>query len=198
MQSQPTEYDFIMNPGSNKPGKRPLLPAGNSMKQRIMVVAGGAIILLIIVFVVIALFSSAGNAGKAELTKAAQQQAEIIRISKLGIDKAHASPAKNLATTTNVSMQSDQVILLAALKKQGIKLSPAELAGGKNAKTDATLTAAEQANRFDESFIQTTQTLLAEYQKALKTAFDSSSDAALKEVLSTQFENAGLLATAKQ
>lgn len=198
MAEHPSDYDFIMNPGSNQPAKRPLLPTGNSTKQRLLIVAGGAVILLLIVIIVFALFASAGNAGKANLMKAAQQQAEIIRISKLGIDKARDTSAKNLATTANLSMQSDQTILLAALKNQGIKLSPAELAGGKDSKTDATLTSAEQSNRFDETFTQTMQTMLAEYQKVLKTAFDGTDNAKLQQTLSAQFEHAGLLATAKQ
>jgi len=190
------DYDFIMNPAQAP--KKSIIPAGNSMKQRLIIVAAGAVLLLIAAIVVIALISSAGKAGQADLVKAAQQQAEIIRVSKLGLDRARGSSAKNLATTTNLSMQSDQTALLAALKTQGVKVSNEELAAGKDTKTDTALITAEQSNRFDEAFTEAIQAQLVAYQKTLKTAYDSASSTKLKDALALQFEHAGLLATAKQ
>lgn len=196
MQPQTNDYDFIMNAGQ-KPKKKIVLPSGNSKQSRILIVVGGVSVLLIAVVFVMSLISSAGNATKAELLKAVQQQAEIVRISTLGIERAKGSTAKNLATTTNLSIMSDQAILTSSLAGQGVKVNPKELAAGKNQKTDAALTAAEQSNKFDEVFVQTLQTELAAYQQTLKSAYDKTSNEKLKSTLSQQFEHAGLLATVK-
>lgn len=190
------DYDFIMNSGQ-KPASKPKLPAGNSQKSRILIVAAGAVLLLIVAIVVIALISSAGKAGQADLVKAAQQQAEIVRISELGTERAKGAAAKNLATTAGLSMQSDQAALQKALSKQGIKVNEKQLAAGKNQQTDTVLTTAEQSNKFDEVFTKTLQEELRAYQQTLKSAYDSASSESLKQTLTTLFEHAELLATAK-
>lgn len=196
MQPESGQYDFIMNT-DHKP-KKPLVPSGNSKQSRIIIVVVAAFVLIIAVIVVFSLISSAGNAGKDELIKAAQQQSEILRISKLGTDRARGTSAKNLATTTSLSLQSDQTTLLASLKSHGIKLSSKDLALGKNAKTDTILTTAEQSNKFDEVFTQTIQAELVTYQKTLKAAYDKADSNKLKQTLSDEFNHASLLATAKQ
>lgn len=196
MQPQSNEYDFIMNT-DHKPKKKVVLPSGNSKQSRILIVVGGVSLLLIGIVVIMSFISSAGNAGKTELLKAAQQQAEIVRISEIGIDRAKGSTAKNLATTTSFSMQSDQATLTASLSGQGVKVNAKELAASKNQKTDAILTAAEQSNKFDEVFITTLHTELASYQQTLKSAYDKTSSKKLKATLTEQFEHAELLATVK-
>lgn len=193
---QQNPYQFIVDTDHSK--RKPRMPVGNSKQSRIFIVAGGALALIVAAFVVMGLINSASNAGKADLVKVAQKQAELVRISELGMERSKGSSAKNLATTVNLSLQSDQTILVAALKTAGIKVSSKELALGKDQKTDTALTAAEQANKFDDVFIQTIQAELVEYQQSLKTAYDKASGNKLKQTLSDQYTTAGLLATAKQ
>jgi hypothetical protein len=193
---QENPYQFIVDTDHNK--KKPLVPRGDSKRARIFIVVGGALLLLVAGIIVAALISNAANAGKADLLKVAQKQAELVRISELGMTRAQGSSAKNLATTVNLSLQSDQATLIASLKSAGVKVSLKELALGKNPKTDTALTTAEQANKFDEVFTETIQTQLLDYQKSLKTAYDKASSTKLKQTLSDQFNTAGLLATAKQ
>lgn len=195
-QEHQNPYQFIVDTDHTK--KKVRLPAGNSKQSRIFIVLGGVLLLLIIGIVVASLISSAANAGKVDLLKVAQKQAELVRISELGMTRAKNSSAKNLATTVNLSMQSDQSTLIASMKAAGVKVSAKELALGKNPKTDTALTAAEQANKFDEVFTETIQLQLLDYQKSLKTAYDKASSKKLKQTLSDQFDTAGLLATAKQ
>ncbi len=185
MQPQ-SQYDFITNPG--KPPKKPLLPSGNSMQTRIFIFLGGVVVLIILGVIVASLLSSGGNKQKETLTKAAQQQTELIRVSAIGIEKARDSSTRNLATTINLSLQSDQQKLLGH-----VKVSAKQLALGKNSQTDVSLTSAEQSNKFDEVFKQTMQTQLTAYQKSLKTAYDGSSSAKLKTSLSELFVNADTL-----
>ena len=186
MQPQENPYQFITD-ASNKP-KGSLLPGGNSKQGRIIVAVVGLVILLIVGFVVMSLISSSGNSGKEDLLKAAQQQTELIRVSKLGIDKARDSSARNLAINTNLSLQSDQATLLSLSK-----VSPKQLGLTRSTKTDIALTTAEQSNKFDEVFTQTIQTSLAQYQATLKSAYDHSSGKKLKTALNDMYAHAGLL-----
>lgn len=184
------DYNFIMN-ANHKP-KKPLLPSGNSKQARIFIVLGGVILLLIIASVVLVLISSAGNGNKEALLKAAQQQAELIRVSKIGIDKARDPATRNLAMTTNLSLQSDQASLLTH-----VKASSKQLALGKSTKTDVALTNAEQSNRFDEVFTETIQTELASYQKTLKSAYDGSASKKTKATLTDEYNHAAVLLSKK-
>lgn len=189
-------YQFIVEADHSK--KRRGSSIGSTKKGRIMVVLGGVGVLLVAVLVVSAIISSASNAGKAELISAAQRQAELIRVSKIGLDRAKGSSAKNLATSVNIALLSDQSTMVTTLKGAGVKLAPKDLALGKNPKTDALLTNAEQSNKFDEVFVTTIQTELVAYQKSLKAAYDKTDSKKLQQSLSAQFNTAGLLATAKQ
>ena len=184
MQENP--YQFITDP-SHKP-KKSLLPGGNSKQGRILIVLGGILLLAVIAGILAALLSSGGSSQKETLLKAAQQQAEIIRVSKIGIDKARDPATRNLAVTTNLSLQSDQATLFSHTK-----FSSKEIALGKDTKTDVALTTAEQSNRFDEIFTQTIQTKLAVYQQTLKTAYDGTDGPKLKTSLSDLYNHAGAL-----
>lgn len=183
-------YEFITDPA--QPAKKPLI-AADSAKSRILVVLGGLVALLVIGLIVMAIISSLGGGGKEALLKAAQQQAELIRISKIGIERARGAEAKNLATTVSLSLTTDQVELNSVFRSAKVKISNKQLAAGKNQQTDTLLTNAEQANKFDEVFIQTVKSMLVNYQKTLKSAHDATSNAKVKEMLATQFHNAGLL-----
>jgi hypothetical protein len=189
MQPHP-DYDFIVN--ANHTPKRPLVPGGNSKRGRIIIAVSGIVLLFIIASLVMVMLASSGNSQKETLLKTAQQQAELIRVSKIGVDKARDPAARNLAITTNLSLQSDQTTLLSH-----VKLSTKEIALGKNTKTDIDLTTAEQSNRFDEVFTATIQTELAAYQKTLKTAYDQASSKKLKASLSDLYTHAGVLNTKK-
>src|SRR5687767_8476032 len=105
-QTPTNPYDFIVN--DNHKAKKPRLPGGNSKQGRILIAVFSLLGLILIGSIVAALLLSAGNAGKANLTKAAQQQNEIIRISKLGMEHARDPSTQNLAITANMSLLSDQ------------------------------------------------------------------------------------------
>lgn len=189
-------YQFIVDADHTK--KRPGAGLSASKQGRIFIVLGGVAILVILAIIVSMVISSANSAGKNELISAAQKQAELVRISKIGLDRAKSTSAKNLATSVNIALVSDQNTMATTLKSAGVKVSAKDLALGKNAKTDALLTNAEQSNKFDEVFITTIQAQLVSYQKTLKAAHDNTDSKKLKQSLASQFNTAGLLATAKQ
>lgn len=194
--SEHNPYQFIVDASHQK--KSPVPNFGASKQSRLFIVLGGALVLLILGIIFASFLSNASKAGQDEILKATQQQTELVRISEIGLKLAKGSSAKNLATSVSVSLKSDQATLLATLKSNDIKVSDKQLALGKNSKTDALLTSAEQSNKFDEVFIQTIQTQLVDYQKTLKSAFDKSDSKKVQDALDTQYKTAGLLATARQ
>lgn len=190
MQPQENPYQFIND--TNHKAKKSLLPTGNGKQGRIIVAIVGLVVLMIVGFVAMTLLSSGGNAEKQDLLKAAQQQTELIRISKIGIEKARDPATVNLAINTSLALQSDQTVLLSHTK-----VTSKELALGRSNKTDVALTTAEQSNKFDEVFTQIIQTELTQYQTTLKSAYDKASGKKLKASLTDLYTHAVQLTTKK-
>jgi len=65
-------YDFILNP--QKPAKKSMLPSGNSMLQRVVLVVGGLTALVVIAVIFISILGAAGKEKTASLLTIAQQQ----------------------------------------------------------------------------------------------------------------------------
>lgn len=185
------QYDFIFNP--NQQQKKPSLFGNIPKKGRLIVAAGGALVLIMIVMLVAGLISNAGKADTEALVAAAKQQQELIRISKIGTDKAKTQAAKNIAVTTLLALESEQDEMQEAIKTAG--LNPKKvLTASANSKTDQALTAAEQNNRFDEEFLIVMTTSLTNYQKSVKAAYDGATSKKLKAALTKQFNSANALA----
>lgn len=182
-------YDFITNPG-NQPKKNLF---GGNLKARLMVVAGLAVILLIIGIVVASILGSSSSELKSEYQSLVQQQAEIIRVSEIGAEKARSSDSKNLAVNTQLSLTSSQGDLLKLASKSGATTNPKIIALGKDSNTDNELTKAEQTNRFDEAFAVKITQLLAEYQKTIKSIYDRTTSESAKSTLNQAYNNSATL-----
>jgi len=186
------EYDFIMNPGSgNLPKKKGGLLGSGSTPTLILAIIGG-VILVVVLFVLYSMYGGQPD-NKLQLIKVAQQQQELIRISKIGVKESTGTQSRNLAMTTQLSLTSDQAPLLASLKKQKVKIGSKQLAGLKSTKTDQMLETAKNNNRFDEEFMEYIQEQLVEYQKNLETAYKETVNKSLKETLKFQYENASVI-----
>ncbi len=177
-------YEFITNPGP--PPKKSLLPKGNSKMQRLIIAAAGATILLLIVLIFLSFLSRGSATLKADYLKLLQQQTELIRVSDIGLTKAKQPEAKNLAITAKLTLTSQQTETLKLAKSAGAETNTKFLVLGKNAQTDTQLTAAEQANQFDVTFVKTMLEGLQAYQKTLKSVHDAS-DATAKTTLNSYY-----------
>jgi hypothetical protein len=155
------------------------------------------VVLIILVIGVTSLLQSGSKGDINSLVDAALKQNELIRLSEIGLSKAHDQQARDLAVVTKLTLESGQAGLLAATKAQGRKLGSKELAAGREASTDTTLTNAEQSNRFDEVFVQLLNAKLAAYQKTVKAAYEGA-PRKTKPLLATQFNSANVLAGVKQ
>lgn len=188
------QYDFFMNPGA--PQKRsPLagLPGSKPNKKTLIIFGAAAVVFLIIVMIVISALFKGGPSNAEQLIGVTQKQQELMRVSEIALKDARGNEAKNLAMTTLLSLQSDQATLVSALASQKVKVGGKQLNGGKNEKTDATLTDAKQNNRFDEAYLEYVQEELANYQKSLNGVYKNTVSKSLKETLKLQYQNASIL-----
>jgi len=186
-------YDFIFN--NPQPPKRGLGSAlrGNSKKQRIIIAAIGGVIFIIVAMVAFSFITSSGKGSTQALIELAQEQTELVRVADTGVGKARSGVAKNLAITTQLSLQTTQLDTIALLKKNGHKLGAKQLVLRKSIQTDQQLTAAATSNTFDEIFTELLHKQLAAYRVSLQKVNKTAANKAEKEILQTSFNGVTLL-----
>lgn len=197
---QPTQnvnpdYGFIMNNGQVP--KKSLLPSGKSPLQRILIVVIGGFLLLLVGIVVFSLLSRGQTSSVDRLVGIVAKQEELARVAQIGEKQATSQDTKNLASTVSLSLISGQQQLLTVIKKQGRKITAKEITAAKNTDTDQELTAAAQANRFDEAFTATMQKQLLSYQQSLNEAYKASSSRSEKQTLLELYNQVRLLTKAE-
>lgn len=183
----PSQYDFIVN---NQSPKR-----GPSSKTMLLFVAGTAGVLIVLAWIILSLVFGGKGAATAPLVTLAQEQTEIIRITKAADDSNQLSSqdAQNFSRNTRLTISSDQAELTNFLAKNGKKLTKKQLALKQSATTDSTLQAAASSGTYDSTFISVLQTQLKTYQTSLSQAFKGASSASEKALLKGEFDNATLL-----
>ncbi|MCW1908655.1 MAG: hypothetical protein KIH63_004920 [Candidatus Saccharibacteria bacterium] len=188
-------YDFILNSGQPQvPGKMPRISSGGSgQKQRIIFVAIAGFIVLILGIIVFNILSSAGKGNTTLLKNLAAEQTELIRVSDLALTKAKSTKARNLAASATITIRTTKQRTTKLLSLKGAEVTPKELGAKLNDKTDAALNAAEQANRYDEVYIEYMLGALAAYQNNLKTAYDANTETNDRDVLSSAFASTALI-----
>lgn len=186
-------YDFIMSSGQPPQKGRSPIKAGGGQLQRIIFVVAGALFLIIIVIVAFSVLSGGGKASVTSLKSLAADQTELIRVADLGVTKAKSTNARQLAATTSLSLKTMHQRTVKLLSQKGEEITPQEKNSKKDTKTDTALTAAEQNNRYDETLITYLTNALTNYQTALKTAYDTSSEANDRAVLSDSFSGTTLI-----
>lgn len=181
-----TSYDFITKP----PTAQKSTP---SLKQKLPLIAGGGVALLILLFIVLNLFGG-GPSNKDMLLKITQQQTEITRVAGLGTKDA-SQTTKNVAYNVNFSLSSDKAKLRQALAQNGLTFKDKEILVGANPKTDELLKTARTASNFDETFLKTLDTSLADYQATLQDVHKTSKNETIKKSLADAHKHSELLRT---
>jgi hypothetical protein len=190
---QSNPYDFIVNPAP-KP-KRSLfrLPMHDPFIRKIVLIAGGAISILIVLIVVVAVLGG-GKSSTDTLLGLAQTEQELTRIATAGATGGVQQNTKNMATTTQVTIQSHQQQVLALLNKRGLKkVSTKQLSLKQDASTDQQLTVARQTSTFDLVFSQIMQRQLQSYATTVKQLATTSAKASEQELFSDFYEQTQLL-----
>ncbi len=185
-------YDFIMSPeGAQKPGN--VFGAGSSKKSRIIIVAIG-IALLIVLFMVGSYFlTRASKQTTARMVEVVQEQAEIIRVADIGVQKARTSATKDFAVNVRLSVETSQKEILTLLRKRGHKLNIQVLGKKENTKTDQALNDAFLTNRFDDTFSETIRGQLITYRKHLQETYNGSTNKIEKGALAKNFKDVSTL-----
>lgn len=163
------------------------------MKQRILIALGGALILVILVVAFFSITSRSGKSGLQTLITIGAQQTELVRVADLGAEKLRLTSSKNLAATTSLSTKTNLQTVISLIKKRGYKLTLKELGSKKDAATDQKLTAAEQNNRYDETFDAIMLDELNTYRSSLKQAYDGAANANEKRALADMYKGVTLI-----
>lgn len=162
---QGNPYDFILNPQQQKPKK---FSAGkdNFLVKIAMIIGGTIIFFIITAFIISALAPK--KIGNQEFISLAQSQQELIRISNQASAQAKQQTTKNLATTIQYTMITQQKLLVTMLAERGVKVSGKQLTLKQNATTDQKFTSAKSTSTYDQTFIQVAQEELTAYADELK------------------------------
>jgi hypothetical protein len=191
---QPNGYDFITNPGPAPKRGPNLLPSNASAPLRIAIVVGGLLVLLIIFLIIKGMLSGGGNTPA--LISVAQEQQEIIHLTTNATSNSQtglSTTNQNFAVTAQASLTSDQRQLITYLANNGHKVKDKTLGLKINASLDQELQTAATNSTYDNTFKQTMQTQLSEYQQALQAAYKQTTGPKGRVLLTNQFNASKLL-----
>ena len=187
---QSNQYDFIVSYNGHHAGSW-LLRA--SLKTRIMVVGGGLIVLLLLGWIFVALLTAGSNAGVQNLTALTEEQTELARISLDPTLRADQATTQNFASTTRLSLMSDEQAFVDYLTSVNATPSADTLALGRNGATDTQLQNARASGTYDQTYISIARTQLQTYAGNLQRAFNATSNRSERQLLSSAYAHAQLL-----
>jgi hypothetical protein len=183
--SQGNPYEFILNP-DQAPKKKLGGKFGNHFILTIAMIAGGAITLMIIVAVALNVLAPA-KISKEDLIGIAQTQAELLRISRQASGDSAQQTTKNLATTVEYTMITQQKQTMDVLAKNKVTLGKKELTLKQNATTDQKFTTAKSTSTFDQTYTEIIQTELTNYANTLKSMSGKSATTAERDRMSDYY-----------
>ena len=192
-QPPPNPYDFIVNP--QQPKRRGLgIPGVRNpfLAKLLPIVAVVAVVVIILGVVISKLFAKPGINAPA-LIGIAQSQQELVRVSQQGINNGTQSVTRIFSTNVELSLQTEQLQLLAYLKKQGYKPSTKTLSLKRSTTTDTQLTTAVQSSTFDSVFVQLMQNNLVAYNTELEQVSAGATGDNEKKILAGELSAAGML-----
>jgi hypothetical protein len=181
-------YAFFMDPQQQK--KSLFSMGGGSSNKKLFIIAGAVVGGLMLIIVVASTLGGGGKKNAVGLLALAQSQQEVIRVATDGTHNAQSTDLKNFATTTAVSLSSDQRLLLAEAANSGSKFKEKELELGKSAQTDTALSTAQAANTYDTTFASTMDSELADYQNKLEAAAQITTSESGSALLKKETDNA--------
>jgi hypothetical protein len=196
MQPENNPYEFITGTPAPQPTSKVPLPkiAGepNSVRRRVIIVAGGVIVLIIVAVIVQSIIGNIGKANVATFATVAQDQSEIIAISKKATNQATAQAVKNLAITAQLSVESTQSQYLNEMHKVGTPLNTKQAAKD-DPTIESDLTNAITTGTYDSTYVQIMQNQLTSYASALQAAFKAAPIHSLKTQLTSDYAQVQLI-----
>lgn len=190
-----SEYDFFLNPQSQPPQNR-YTRAGkgqSSMAKRLGVVLGVVFGLIILLWIVFGVLLKPDSGPTDRMAALAVTQADLINLSNNYKSKLRSSEAIELAAGARALLTSDKQAIDTVLTESGREVSKEELASGTDADIRTLLTAAEGANKLDESFIDNYTESLLVYRSQIAEAYSGTSNETHKEIYNTAYRNVSIL-----
>lgn len=180
-------YKFILDT-NHQPKKGLGKGVSSGLKTKIFAILGIGIALVVIIIVANALFfKKEDNATK--LSALAAEQTEIIRVADLGLKTSTDGDTRNFGQTARLTVQSHYNSLSSYLKTKNVSLTPLILKSKLDSKTDAALTTAAAANKFDEVFKDKLKTSLTTYAGNIKESYKTASNETSKKLLSDMYDS---------
>jgi hypothetical protein len=137
-----------------------------------------------------------GGGNTPALISVAQEQQEIIHLTTNATSNSQtglSTTNQNFAVTAQASLTSDQRQLITYLANNGHKVKDKTLGLKINASLDQELQTAATNSTYDNTFKQTMQTQLSEYQQALQAAYKQTTGPKGRVLLTNQFNASKLL-----
>ncbi len=189
--SQGNPYEFILNPEQPKKSKK-VGGLGDSFIRTIIFVVAGVAVFFIIAAIVINALAPKKISDK-DLIGLAQSQAEMIRISNQAASQATRQTTRNLATTVQYTMSTQQRQVLEVLGGMGVKLAKKELALKQDATTDQKFTTAKATSTYDQTYTEIIQAQLTSYASSLKALNDLAKTTQDRDRMSDYYQQTQLL-----
>lgn len=164
---QGNPYEFILNP--NQPPKKKKMGGlgGNKLVMLAASIIGGALLIMIVLTIVLNALAPK-KISTQDLVGLAQTQTELLRVSRQASRSAVQQVTRNLATTVEYTMVTQQKQTLDVLAQNKVEVSPKELALKQNATTDQKFSTAKVTSTFDKTFTEIIQDELDNYAATLK------------------------------
>jgi hypothetical protein len=182
-------YDFFMEPPKQSRGG---IGLGDASAKKFIFIVVAVIAFLGLLFGIMAMASKPTGNGPA-LTRIAQEQQEMIRVSADPAKNSHSDTVQNFAVTLQLGLTSAQQSTLAYMAKTGTKVSPKTLALGASAKTDQALASALAADTYDSTFESIMATSLNNYVRDLSAESKAAQTIAERQMLKKDLDSAQLL-----
>ena len=186
---QQNPYDYLLNPAV-APKKSTAFGGGKPNKLVMVLFVLGILVLVIVAYSV---FSSLTKKSYTSVIDLAERQNEIVRISELGIAKAHDPATLIYVSTIRNVTYSERTATLAFLAKKNNALSPKQLVLKQDSSIDKALTTAEQDNTYDQTLLEKLNVLIASYQRAEKNVTDYSGSTSETALIKSLLANAKVI-----
>ncbi len=192
--SAPENFDFMMKEPPKPPGRFSSLFSWMPKPAKI-VLAAVSILFVLVIFYAIFLGGNATNTD--QLTSVMARAREIGRVRVLVQQQAKDVSTKDLATTAEAVLSSQEQELKSYLSDRKVKVSSKKLAARLDKTTDSSFEKALQNNNYDQTYFSYLKTNLVTYQGELDTTLKGSSES-LQSILSGQYQSIKTLLTAPQ
>lgn len=192
--SPPSKFDFMMQNQPKPPGRFSGQFAWMPKPAKIALLVLGLIFILVILY---SLFFGGKATNTDRLTAAMARAQETARVSALVQQQSKNTDTKDLATTVEMSLNSQKQELIKYLGEQKVKVDAKKLAAGLNKTTDSNLEKAQQNNSYDQTYFNYLKSSLASYQTELEMVYRSAGPK-LKTTLSADFDSLKTILAAPQ